>query len=149
MSYFNSKNLLALSLIAVLSACSGASQNYDALETEVLAIHDEVMPKMEDIMHYQNQLRQKISSLDSLEAEGVSGNTLAEERLKANDLIQQLNAADSLMMDWMFYYDADSAKALNPEETLRYFENEKVKILDVKTRTLKSLEEAASFVATP
>jgi hypothetical protein len=134
--------------VSLLSACStGDKSDFSDVDAEILEIHDEVMPKLEDLNHYAEEIRSKISQLDSLQQEGVSSNTIAEQRLRATDILSKLNAADSLMWEWMRGYEADSAKALsNVEETSRYFEQEKTKILDVKEKTEASIREAQSFL---
>lgn len=141
------KTILALTLTSLLLSCS--SQNKDQvteLEGEVLTIHDEVMPQMDEIMTLKIQLSKKIVRLDSLQNEGITGNTLAEERMKATDLNQKLNESDKLMMSWMNGYRGDSAKKLQPEQAIQYFENEKKKIEEVKQVTIKSIDEAKSFL---
>lgn len=140
--------LLILTLLAVCAAC-GKDKDQEkiaGLETEVLAIHDEVMPKSADIMSLKSQLSKKIQGIDSLQNVGVSSNTLAEQRIKAVDLNQKLNESDKLMMDWMHGYRGDSAKKLDPKEAITYFEKEKDKILLVKQTTLKSIQEAKTFL---
>ena len=131
-----------------LSACAPAgNDSFATLDSEILDIHDEVMPKLEDLNHYAEEIRGRIARLDSLQQEGVSSNTIAEQRLKASDLLARLQAADSLMWDWMRGYEADSAKALADEnEVLKYFEGEKKKILEVKEQTESSIREAQSFL---
>jgi hypothetical protein len=140
--------LLILTLLALCVAC-GKDKDQEkiaGLETEVLAIHDEVMPKGSDIMSLKSQLSKKIQGIDSLQNVGVSSNTLAEQRMKAVDLNQKLNESDKLMMDWMHGYRGDSAKKLDPKEAVLYFEKEKDKILNVKQATLKSIQEAKTFL---
>ena len=138
-----------LGSICILSSCSPSSDHdhIDKLDAEILEIHDEVMPKLEDINHYSEEIRSKMAQLDSLQQEGVSSNTVAEQRLKATDLLAKLQEADSLMWAWMRAYEADSAKALADEDAiLQYFENEKQKIINVKEKTENSIREAQSFL---
>jgi hypothetical protein len=78
--------------------------------------------------------------------EGASSNTLAEERMKAIDLKQQLSISDSLMMEWMYNYDADSAKSLRAEKALEYYNSELNRISEVKEKTLKSIKDAELFL---
>lgn len=137
-------SLLALSII--LLSCGQDKDKVVELEGQVLTIHDEVMPRMDDIMSLKAKLSKKIVHLDSLQNEGISGNALAEERMKAADLNQKLNESDKLMMDWMHTYKGDSAKKLKSEEAVLYFENEKKKIEGVKQITLKSIEDAKTFL---
>lgn len=148
MRYFKSSFFLIAAIISLVG-CTTSSKNeaVAALDAEILHIHDEVMPQLEDLNHYAGEIRSKIVQLDSLQQEGVSSNTHAEQRLKANDLLARLQEADSLMWAWMRGYEADSAKALADEAaTMRYFENEKQKILTVQEKTENSIREAQSFL---
>ena len=138
------KLIILLSL--TLTACNQNDERVEETEEEVLAIHDEVMPKLNDINALKKQLSAKITELDSLQQEGVSSTTLAEQRMKALELSQELTTADSLMMDWMHQYRGDSAKALPAGDALVYFRIEKDKILDVQKRTNQSLEAAREFL---
>lgn len=139
--------LPALFFLLVLSGCSGDKKDQVfELESEVMTIHDEVMPQMDEIMTLKSQLSKKIQSMDSLQNEGISSNTIAEERIKAVDLNQKLNESDKLMMSWMHGYRGDSAKNLKPESAVAYFEKEKEKILEVKQITIKSIQEAKTFL---
>lgn len=147
MANFRIYSFLVLTALVITSCSPGEKKDYEVLDGEILDIHDEVMPKLEDLNHYAEEIRSRIVQLDSLQQEGVSSNTLAEQRLKANDLLVKLHLADSLMWDWMRAYEADSAKALpNPEETLKYFRNEKSKILEVQEKTESSIREAQNFL---
>jgi hypothetical protein len=140
--------LSALLLLFILGSCSKEAQRdkVSDLEAEVMTIHDEVMPQMDEIMTLKSQLSKKIQSMDSLQNEGISSNTIAEERIKAVDLNQKLNESDKLMMGWMHAYRGDSAKKLSPENATAYFEQEKEKILQVKQVTIKSIQEAKTFL---
>ena len=141
------KHLSILGLAAVLFSCGKDKDKVIELEGEVMAIHDDVMPRMDEIMTLKSQLSKKIVKMDSLQNEGISGNTLAEERMKAVDLNQKLNESDKLMMEWMHTYRGDSAKNLKPAEAVLYFETEKKKIEDVKQITIKSIKDAQEFLA--
>lgn len=141
----NVKTLAVLSLVALVS-CNQEKDQVQEAEKEVLTIHDEVMPKMDDVMKLKQGLTARIARLDSMQEDGVSSTTLAEERLKATDLSRQLVLADSLMMEWMYQYRGDSAKALPSDQALQYFSKEKEKITVVKEKTLKSIQEAEGFL---
>lgn len=141
-------SVLTITFLIVISGCGQEAKKdkVSDLEAEVMTIHDEVMPQMDAIMTLKSKLSKKIQSMDSLQNEGISSNTLAEQRIKAADLNQKLNESDKLMMTWMHEYRGDSAKKLNPEEAASYFEKEKEKILLVKQTTLKSIQEAKTFI---
>ena len=84
--------------------------------------------------------------MDSLQNEGVAGNNIAEERIKATEINQKLNESDKLMMDWMHEYRGDSAKKLKPEAAILYFETQKKRIIEVKEITSKNIQEAKTFL---
>lgn len=132
--------------VFLMVSCNEDGERVEETEDEVMAIHDEVMPQMQDIMNLKKQLSAKLLELDSLQQEGVSSNTLAEQRTKALDLSRDLTVADSLMMDWMYQYRGDSAKALPAGDALVYFRLEKDKMLDVQKTTNQSLEAAREFL---
>jgi hypothetical protein len=54
--------------------------------------------------------------MDSFQNEGMSSNTIAEQRIKAVDLNQKLAESDKLMMTWMHEYRGDSAKKLETKQ---------------------------------
>ncbi|TLV01297.1 viral A-type inclusion protein [Dyadobacter luticola] len=141
-------SLLFFGLLIFIFACSKDANKDKAveLENEVMAIHDEVMPQMDDIMSLKSKLSKKIQNIDSLQNVGISGNSLAEQRIKAVDLNQKLNESDKQMMTWMHEYRGDSAKKLKSEEAVAYFEKEKEKILAVKQTTVKSIQEVKTFL---
>lgn len=140
--------LLAATTLLLIYGCDSNAEKdkITGLETEVLTLHDEVMPKMDEIMTLKSQLSKKIQRMDSIQNEGISSITFAEERIKAVDLNQKLNESDKLMMQWMHEYRGDSAKKLKSDQALAYFEKEKEKILNVKQTTLKSIQEAKTFL---
>jgi hypothetical protein len=140
------KGLICLLLTITLFSCNQEADKVAQMEKEVLAIHDEVMPKMDDIMSLQSKLVKKMASIDSLQQEGVSSTRLAEQRIKAFELNRLLKTADSLMMNWMYTYRGDSAKGLQPAEAMLYFEKEKEKIVKVKETTNSSIDEVKMFL---
>lgn len=142
----NTKSVTFLFISFAFVACNQGRERVEETEEEVMTIHDEVMPKMQDVMNLKKQLSAKLLELDSLQQEGVSSNTLAEQKMKALELSRDLTLADSLMMDWMYQYRGDSAKALPAGDALLYFRLEKDKISDVQKRTNQSLEAAREFL---
>ena len=139
------KYIYSLGMSVIVASCAQDKDKVTELESEVMTIHDEVMPKMDDIMTLKGKLSKKILSLDSLQNEGISGNALAEQRIKATDLNQKLNESDKLMMDWMHSYRGDSAKKLKSEQAILYFENEKKKIEEVQQITTKNINDVKAF----
>jgi hypothetical protein len=138
--------ILALGIITFLFSCNKDADRVLELESEVMQIHDDVMPQMDDIMTLKSRLSKKIMRMDSLQNEGVAGNNMAEERMKATEINQKLNDSDKLMMDWMHAYRGDSAKKLKAADAIIYFESQKSKIIQVKEITSKAIQEAKTFL---
>jgi PBP1b-binding outer membrane lipoprotein LpoB len=138
--------ILIICLSLFFSACGSEQDQVDALEKEVLALHDEVMPKLDDVMSLKARIATQIHRMDSLENEGITGNKLAEERIKLNDITQKLTDSDEMMMNWMRNYKGDSAKKLKPEAAIQYFNTEKEKMLEVQNFTTKSINDAKAIL---
>ena len=138
--------VLIFAISCALFSCNKDADKVLELESEVMRIHDDVMPQMDDIMTLKSKLSKKIIQMDSLQNEGVAGNNIAEERIKATEINQKLNESDKLMMDWMHEYRGDSAKKLKPEAAILYFETQKKRIIEVKEITSKNIQEAKTFL---
>jgi hypothetical protein len=129
-------------------ACHSQEEAVKQAEDEVLDIHDEIMPKMDDIMKVKKQLTLRITSLDSLKATGSATATLRtdEEKEQATRLRRDLVVADSLMSDWMTHYNGDTLGKLSSEDALRYLADQKDQITDVKKKFTNSIEQARQFL---
>ncbi|MBS1487633.1 MAG: hypothetical protein JST43_08585 [Bacteroidetes bacterium] len=126
----------------VLSAC-GKSANHEeytkteaenpneALYEQVMDVHDEVMPKSDQLYSLKKELLEKLKNKD-----------LPNEAKKHIDtIIQELDSADHAMMDWMHRFRPlpDSA---NREAAREYLEDEMLKIKKVRELTFNSLQKA-------
>ena len=126
------KVLIPIILLTSLSACDKKPDNQKIMIDEVMAIHDEVMPKMDEIMSLK-------SSLDSV-------SKVSADSVKARELSSALEVADNKMMDWMEEYNPDLLKGKSSEEISKYYADEKAKISSVKDLTDKSIEDAKAFL---
>lgn len=114
----------------ILSSCDNVENTeYSLLYDEVMAIHDEVMPKMRDISKAKKSLK-KIND-ESL-------NEMVQQQ------ITQLEDADEAMMSWM--HDFKKPKMEKMEDNLAYLKKEKVAITVVKEQMLTSILEAQEFI---
>ncbi|MCY7358735.1 MAG: viral A-type inclusion protein [Rudanella sp.] len=141
---------VAFSLLFFVS-CQNSGQG-DAVKTaeaEVFKIHDEVMPRVSDIMKLQKQLKQRIAATDSAqEGQNTPSATLRtdEEKEQAMRLNRRLAEADSLMMNWMSNYNGDTLVTLKPELAIQYLDAEKQKIADVQKKITSSIADAKQFL---
>ena len=127
------KIFLTISIIASLTACQkNAEDKQKVMIDEVMAIHDEVMPKMDDLMTLKGSLDSAIK--------------VSPDSAKAKQLYAALDSADNQMMDWMQAYNPDQVKGKSDEEVSKYYAEEKTKISSVKELTNKSIEEAKGFL---
>lgn len=142
-------SLIGLFIISwTLPACNSSQDSVKEAENEVFAIHDKIMPKIDDVMRLRKQLKQRVLSLDSLKAKGSASATLRtdEEKEQAGRLFRNLEIADSLMLDWMSQYNSDTLNKLSSSEALRYLNGQKDQITDVKTKVNTSIEQARQFL---
>jgi ElaB/YqjD/DUF883 family membrane-anchored ribosome-binding protein len=105
----------------------------------VMAVHDELMPKMSDINRLNQDLTARLGALDS---------TKVEERAAILEQIQGLTSAENTMMDWM-----GSAKSIEEiratrdhAKVMEYLEAEQKKVDQMKEEMLKSIESAEAYV---
>ncbi len=119
------------------------SENKAAQETlydEVIAIHDEVMPKMSDINRVKRALKEHAGGLTSPKCEFQEA-----DRGKIKGMVAKLEKADEAMMQWM--RDFKKPENVSHEKMMTFLEEEKVKISDVSDLMLTSLEEGEKLVA--
>lgn len=132
--------LIATGLFGI-GACSNAQQETAQQKAwdEMMAIHDEVMPRMSEI----NALAKSIET-------SLADTTLNTElRAAAQQALADLEAADKAMWDWMYglKHLPDLRADTQHEDILRYIETETAKISEVKTAMVNSIEAGNSITA--
>lgn len=113
------------------SANAGSDPN-QALYEEVMAVHDEVMPKSGQIYQLKKDLQEKITK---------SANLSDDRKKEIEQTIAELDSADHAMMDWMHKFQP-SADSTNQEAAREYLENEMERIKKVKDLIEISLQKA-------
>jgi hypothetical protein len=103
-----------------------------ALYDEAREIHDEVMPKIEDIYNLKKNLRSKIADTPDL---------ADQKKKEIENAISKLDSASNAMMDWMHGFRPlpDSA---DQEKAREYLETEIERIKKVRDMMNESLQEA-------
>ena len=116
-----------LTLLLLISCGSKTQQELDALEAEVMRIHDESMLGMSDLKAMQRDL----AKIDASKLEDPLQNELIGTR-------KLLAFADSLMWDWMHNYSApDKSKVVEAKD---YLNTQLVKINRVDQLMSNSIE---------
>jgi hypothetical protein len=115
--------ILFLCLVGLITSCKEKS----TLEKEVMAIHDEVMPRLGEL------------NKDKKGLQSILKNTTDESvKITLQNAVTALEKADDGMMKWMAEWKLPS------EEPARkaYLEKEMIRITKVKTDMLKSMNNA-------
>ncbi|MGV3642452.1 MAG: hypothetical protein ACO1NZ_18150 [Adhaeribacter sp.] len=135
----NKRNLIFLCLM-LLGACQQKpteKQQVQELETQVLAVHDEAMAKMDQVFILRQNLKKLRDSLGT-----TATDTLLLQNLEQH--IRLLQQADDNMMKWMHWYK-------KPEDTLpegeakSYLRQQLLKIEQVQKTMDSTLTAARQF----
>jgi hypothetical protein len=143
--------LLAICFGVALLSCEKKSNehdhNHDATEQDVVAtsgnqelynevmkVHDEVMPKMDDIRQLKNQIKDRLEK---------SPNLSKAERLKLDAMLAKLDSAGDGMMVWMREF-RPIPDSLGEEKAREYLENEMERVKRVRENINQALKEAGS-----
>ena len=131
------KKIWVLVLMAALVACGGVDN--EALKNKVLDTHDEVMPKMGQVMNLKKQVVAKAAELESADSSN-------EKITELRDLAGELEAAYQGMMTWMRDWSESSDPytkgEVSPSEVTAYYESEQAKVDKVKADINGSIAKA-------
>lgn len=130
------KTVLKLSFIVaviLLSSCESKEKEVEKLKSETIAIHDEVMPKMDDIMKLKKALKSKQDSANNVNSDQVQ------------EMILALEESDKAMMNWMRNYDP-RMEGMSDEEKITYLTDQKSSIEEVSKQMKSSISKAESYL---
>lgn len=103
-----------------------------ALYNQVMKIHDEVMPRMNDIHKVKQELKEKITNTPDMSQ---------AERIKMDAMIARLDSAGKSMMDWMHEFKP-LPDSLGEEKARAYLESEIERVKIVRENINTALEQA-------
>ncbi|MCB0845689.1 MAG: hypothetical protein KDE26_20705 [Bacteroidetes bacterium] len=129
-------------LIGLVVACQSETNkepNAAQLAEEVMAIHDEVMPKMSQIFYLKDSLNKYMNHWDSL-GENPEKITQFKEAVRA------LEQGDKMMMNWMRGYKMPK-EGDNSPETIGYLQMEKEKVEKMRDTIHSALEKTQQLLA--
>jgi hypothetical protein len=112
----------------------------DLLLEEILAYHDEAMPKIGKLRGYQTLAQTKIDSVAKLK-------DAASKQLKTDyeNLLTNLKDAEKGMMDWMDTFNPEPEMP-NAGAMKDYYEAEKVKAKAMRDNIFSTLESAVALL---
>jgi len=142
----NLNRILFLFLSATLVSCGGSGtenqiQEEEELASEVMAIHDEVMPKTAEV----NRLSRRFRSYYEANKESIS-----EEMDGKIELMQrELEKAEDGMMAWMTSYQHPEVlrETLDHGAIMKQLRDQKATIQGVADQINTSIEEAKALMA--
>ena len=120
------------------SNLSNESIQEDSLYNELMAVHDEMMPKMQDIMNLKSELSpiaDSLSSIDSLSTKAI------------HQTISDLENADKAMMGWMHQFNPNM-DSLSHTERMTYLTHQKAKMDSVKIVMQTAIEDGNGLLET-
>ena len=133
------KSILSFSHSLILSvamvACGSSEKDQEKkIAEEVTAMHDVVMPKMDEIMTAQRDIKAALEKDSTL-------------KTTADSLNSQLSAADDAMMEWMQKYNPNYYnEGHTHSEILSYYEAERKKIEEVQKQIESGIAATKQFL---
>ena len=127
--------VLSLVMLTLVLGCGEKKQDNQALYDEVMKVHDEVMPKMDDIYKLKQELKKQISD---------SANLADEKRKMIEATILKLDSASESMMVWMRNFNP-LPDSLGEEKARAYLEDQQAKIKSVKEEMLDAIDKAKAL----
>ncbi|WP_035456506.1 hypothetical protein [Algoriphagus terrigena] len=116
---------LIFSLLIFFQACGPTQEDLNReRRAEVIAVHDEVMPKLGQLKTLEKRAIQKageLAAMDSVDSDQI-------KRLEG--LAVELNQAYEGMFDWMHQYEPED-KGESPEAIAAYLEEQMVSVTEV------------------
>ena len=114
----------------------------DSVRSRVDAIHDEAMPKLDEMMQSRSVIRKELERIE----EGVK--TVSEERRKAlEEILRQLEYTDEAMMAWMREHGGTPPDTVSWEMAKGMMEDSYREITEVRDRMDSLIMEANKLAA--
>ncbi len=133
-----------LAIFFIISGCSDSAGEQDCTSDEclkkqaydnVIAVHDEVMPKMSYISELKGQIEERMNATDDSIAVATW-----------QDLMVNLDVADEAMWVWMRQFNAD-LEEVDLDEALSYLKSEQEKIDEVARKINETITRAEEDLA--
>lgn len=105
------------------------------LEGQVMAVHDQVMPLMSELMRLKKSVSAKVDT-----------SRTGDRKQQGVVLGQQLGQAGEAMMNWMQQYNSDTLAKLNPAQRTRYLQSQQTKINEVRDQMRQRIADAKKFL---
>ncbi len=133
------KKFLGLALITIFTFSCGGGFDAKVEETKILDVHDEVMPKLGEVMNLRKKVLAKATELQS-------SNPQSEDLADLRELATELDEAREGMMTWMNDWSKSAKPHVNGETSEEaqkaFFEAEMERVTKVKDDINSSIASA-------
>ncbi|MEK0442462.1 MAG: hypothetical protein RL403_1440 [Bacteroidota bacterium] len=136
MKLFASALTLLISFL-ILSCANPLIEENKKMRAQIIGVHDEVMPKMGELMSLQ---KKALAQADSLYAQDSTATAQIESM---RTLAGQLDKAYEGMFVWMRQYSLEE-EGKTPEEIKTYLDDQLLKVNQVNTDIKAALDQAAA-----
>ncbi|HPE10215.1 MAG TPA: hypothetical protein PLT28_10740 [Saprospiraceae bacterium] len=102
---------------------------------EIMAVHDEIMPWMNNIETLKQDIRMKMDSIDAFGGSDAN-------RKQFRHAMAELNRADNAMTDWMSSFKENYDTIQTEKNKMAFLESERAKIEGVKNLMTESIKVA-------
>ena len=127
------KLIVKLMVIVLVGTMTYCGEKEKSLYDEVMDIHDEVMPKMNDIYKMRKSLKDSIENTADMSE---------ETKLQITNTILQLDSAGNSMMVWMREFNPPDQK--DEAAFKKYMESELVKVKKMREDVMRALKAIES-----
>jgi len=131
---------LILTLFLFFQACGPSQKELNTeIRSEVIAIHDEVMPKMGQLKSFEKKALQRaeeFAAMDTVDAVKVQ---------EMKELAFELDQAYEAMFVWMRQYETEDGDR-TPEEVKVYLEEQMISVSEVNRMMKAALSKADSLL---
>lgn len=131
--------LLVLASVVLLSCQPNQKELNELKRAEVIAVHDEVMPKIGQLKKLEKEAEKQIETLQMSE----TADSVQIQELKS--LAYDLNQAYDAMFVWMRQYKVDD-EGKTPEEVKVYLEDQALKISEVNEQIKSTLSRSEKIL---
>lgn len=127
------KMIVKLMVIVLIGTMVNCGEKEKSLYDQVMDIHDEVMPKMNDIYKMKKSLQDSIAKTPDMPE---------ETKLKFQQSILRLDSAGNSMMSWMREFNPPEAG--DKEAFNKYMETELVKVKKMREDVMRALNNESN-----
>jgi transposase-like protein len=132
-----SNSLIFIFSMFVLACSNPLIETNKEMRAQIIGVHDEVMPKMGELMSLQ---KKALAQADSLYAQDSTATTQIESM---RSLAGQLDQAYEGMFVWMRQYSLEE-EGKTPEEIKTYLDDQLLKVNQVNAEIKAALDQAGT-----